>query len=70
MHLVADLRAAVAWASADHRRWAFSDRNAASAYAEFYADLGQLDKVNWEAVANRDFRSETVKDGKQAEFLV
>lgn len=70
VHLQADLHAVVRWAEAHHRRWAFSDRNAGTYYCKFYADIAQLDEVNWDAVAATDFRDSTVKEGKQAEFLV
>ena len=29
-----------------------------------------MDKINWEAVGNPDFRDPIVKEGKQAEFLI
>ncbi len=32
--------------------------------------MRELDKVNWAAVAATDFRQMTVKEGKQAEFLI
>lgn len=70
LHLEADLRAVVAWADQYHRRWAFTDRNAGTYYADFYADLEQLDQVNWTAVRATDFRDARIKEGKQAEFLV
>jgi hypothetical protein len=70
VHLVADVRSAAAWAQREGRRWAFSDRNAGAAYAEFFQDLRHLNHVDWDAVENHDFRTEKVKDGKQAEFLV
>ncbi|HEY5529979.1 MAG TPA: DUF4433 domain-containing protein [Thermoleophilia bacterium] len=69
VHLVSDLHAAVAWAEADGRKWAFSDRNAGARYAGFYSSLGDLEKVNWDAVEATNFRDPVVKDGKQAEFL-
>jgi hypothetical protein len=59
-----------AWANAEGVRWAFSNRNAGAAYADFFADLGQLDQINWAAVKATDFRDAQIKDGKQAEFLV
>jgi hypothetical protein len=37
---------------------------------EFYADLQDLDKLNWDAIAATDFRDPDIKEGKQAEFLV
>ena len=68
IHLEADLRQVVAWADAHGRRWAFTTSNAAAAYAEDYSDLGQLDQIDWDAVQAPQWSS--VKEGKQAEFLV
>lgn len=70
IHLEASVRGVVAWAAAAKRRWAFSLSNAGSLYAEFRADLVDLDQVDWAAVSATDFRSRTIKEGKQAEFLV
>lgn len=70
VHLEADLRASVAWADASGSRWAFTLSNAGAAYTEFRNDLAQLGEVDWAAVANNDFRSQEVKEGKQAEFLI
>lgn len=70
VHLEADLLSVVAWANRDGRRWAFSPSNAGAVYTSFYADLTQLDQVNWSAVDARDFRDPTIKEGKQAEFLL
>lgn len=70
VHLVADLRTAVGWADTQQQKWAFSDGNAATRYTNFYNDLGDLDKINWDAVGNNDFRNSIVKEGKQAEFLI
>ena len=70
LHLEADLRATVAWAQTNGRAWAFSLSNAGARYASFRDDLARLGEVDWAAVANRDFRSPQVKEGKQAEFLV
>lgn len=70
VHLEADLQATVEWANANGRRWAFSLSNAGAAYAEFRADLAQLDEIDWTTVAATDFRSAEVKEGKQAEFLL
>jgi len=69
IHLEAELIEAVAWADAQERRWAFSLSNAGARYAEFRNSLDDLDDVDWDAVANNDFRSPEVKEGKQAEFL-
>ncbi|MCH8824771.1 MAG: DUF4433 domain-containing protein [Planctomycetes bacterium] len=70
VHLQADLCAVVEWAEHQQERWAFSDHNASTFYATFYSNLAQLDEVNWEAVAQNQWRAPTVKEGKQAEFLM
>lgn len=70
VHLEADLHEVVEWAENKDRRWAFSLSNAGSYYVEIRDDLGQIDEINWTAVAETDFRSSDVKEGKQAEFLV
>ena len=74
VHLEADMRQSVNWADANNRRWAFTTSNAGSLYFENYADLSQLNKVDWDAVEARKWSGytvePTVKDGKQAEFLI
>lgn len=71
VHLQADLHATVAWAAQQHRRWAFTLSNAGAYYFEDRADLTQLDEINWEAVQNDRWGGiGSIKEGKQAEFLV
>ncbi len=70
LHLEADLHAVVAWAHRESLRWAFTLSNAGSGYFESRCELAQLGEINWDAVANRDFRDPVVKEGKQAEFLL
>jgi hypothetical protein len=70
VHLVANVERTVAWADVHGVRWAFSNRNAGTVYAEFFADLAQLGRINWSAVQATDFRDAQIKDGKQAEFLL
>jgi len=70
VHIEADLMESVVWADAVPRRWSFTLSNAGANYTEFRNDLDDLDDVDWGAVANRDFRSSEVKEGKQAEFLM
>ncbi len=70
VHLEADLETVIKWADNNERRWAFSLSNASARYTEFRSDISQLGDVNWSAVATRDFRSDEVNEGKQAEFLV
>jgi hypothetical protein len=70
LHLEADLQEVIAWADSRSRPWAFTDRNAGSFYFESFRDPTQLNQLNWEHIANPDFRDPLVKDAKQAEFLV
>lgn len=70
VHLEADLHEVVEWAERKDRRWAFSLSNAGSYYVEIRDDLDQIEEVNWAAIAETDFRSSDVKEGKQTEFLV
>lgn len=68
VHLEFDLHAAVAWAEANNRRWAFTLSNAGSRFFEDRSDLSRLHEIDWDAVQARSWAS--CKDGKQAEFLV
>lgn len=70
VHLQADLEKAIQWANDEHVLWAFSDRNAGAYVASFYNDIGELPKLNWDAIASRNFRDSQIKEGKQAEFLM
>lgn len=74
LHFETDLHAAVDWANAEGRRWAFSLSNAGAAYFEDRCDIGQLDEINWEAVGANKWSGfgvdPFVKEGKQAEFLM
>jgi len=70
VHLEAELPEVVHWARSEGCLWTFSLSNAGAAYAEFRNRLSQLDEVDWRAVAAKDFRDPSVKEGKQAEFLV
>jgi hypothetical protein len=70
VHLQADLHAVVAWGRQHNRRWAFTLSNAGARYASFRANPAELDQIDWGAVASTDFRGPTVKEAKQAEFLV
>lgn len=68
VHLEADLHQVVNWADAHSRRWSFTTSNAGSAHFADYADLAQIDKLNWDAIRATDWRDR--RDGKQAEFLL
>jgi hypothetical protein len=71
VHLEADLHNVAAWADQNARRWAFSLSNASAFYRPtFSSDLADLGQVDWAAIAATDFRDATVKESKQAEFLV
>ncbi len=74
VHLEADLFQSAAWAEQNGLRWAFTLSNAGAYYFEDRCDLTQLHEINWDAVqANRwagNGISRSVKEGKQAEFLV
>ena len=70
VHLQADLRAVVDWAEKKGRRWAFSDRNAGTRYLNFFDDLKKLAKLNWTAITSNQWSDASIKESKQAEFLV
>lgn len=70
LHLEANLHEVVQWGVRQRCRWAFTLSNAGAFYTEFRNDLGQLDEVDWAAVAAPDFRDAQVKECKQAEFLL
>ena len=50
--------------------WALSPTNASARYTSFYNQRDDLKHIDWQAVANRDFRDPAVKEAKQAEFLM
>ena len=74
IHLEADLRQVVTWAEEHDQRWAFTLSNAGAYYFEDRADLAQLGEINWDAVQNNGWGyrgvTQSVREGKQAEFLV
>ncbi len=74
IHMEADLNSTVAWAEQQGYRWAFTLSNAGARYFEDRTDLAQLDEINWDAVQNNGWGyrgvPQSVKEGKQAEFLV
>ncbi len=66
VHLVSKVGAAIQ--SSAGRTWAFSDGNAG---ARFCNNLNQIDNyVDWTAVEAKYWSDPTVKERKQAEFLV
>ena len=74
VHLEADLHATIAWAQQNNRRWAFTLSNAGAYYFEDRSDIAHLGDINWAAVQARQWSgngvSRSVKEGKQAEFLI
>lgn len=68
VHLVAGLCETIDWAEKNGQRWAFTSSNAGSNYFEDYADLKQLDKINWDSVNATSWNN--CKEAKQAEFLL
>ncbi len=74
VHLEMDLRQVVTWAGHNNQRWAFTLSNAATSYFEDRCDLAQLSEINWDAVHSNGWGyqgvAQSVREGKQAEFLV
>lgn len=70
VHLSASLDAVIDWADHNQRRWAFTFSNAGACYARCSAQRRELDELDWTAIASHDFRDRTVKEAKQAEFLM
>jgi hypothetical protein len=70
VHLESDLHTVIAWAQQAGRRWAFSLSNAGAYYTMFRSQIGQLSDLNWPAIAASDWREQTVRECKQAEFLL
>lgn len=70
VHLQADFNTVVRWADSQNIRWAFSNGNAGAYLTTFHCHPSQLNEVNWNAIAAKDFRDAKIKEGKQAEFLL
>lgn len=74
IHLEADLYAAVQWMERNRKRWAFTLSNAGAYYFEDRCDLKQLHEISWDAVHAMKWSGpgvpDSLKEGKQAEFLV
>lgn len=69
VHLVSQIGTAIEVSNG--KPWAFSDGNAGARYTRFSNDLARIDElVDWNAVGALDWRDPTVKERKQAEFLV
>lgn len=70
VHLELDVDRVIDEADKSGRRWAFTNCNAAAAYAEFRSSVDALGMIDWNAVSNHNFTDSQVKDAKQSEFLV
>ncbi len=67
VHLVSSVGGAV---DCGHQ-WAFTDRHADLAYAEFFKDLSRADEIDWSVMDRRQWGGDSeVKARRQAEFLV
>ena len=69
-HLEADLMKTIEFADEQRFRWAFTNSNASSAYCDSWNSVQDLGKIDWDAVQARYWSDPTVKDHKQAEFLI
>ncbi len=70
IHLECDLHNTIAWAEKHSVIWAYSLRNASTAYVEFDSTLEGLGGINWDAVNSNDFKDSDILESKQAEFLI
>ena len=70
VHLVADFYDSVSWANKNQKRWAFTLSNAGSYYFEDRCDLAAIDEIDWNAVQSNQWTAPSLKEGKQAEFLM
>ncbi len=74
IHLEADLHTTAKWAEQNQKRWAFTLSNAGSFFFEDRCNLTQLSEIDWNAVQNDQWggsgASPSIKEGKQAEFLL
>ena len=68
VHLEADLHRVMAWAEAKQQRWAITFSCAGSAYFEDSNIKEAIGKLDWDAIAARQWTN--CKEGKQAEFLL
>ena len=66
LHLVTT----VATAAGLGRPIAFSNGNAGAFHTEFFSDLGQLDKLEWDVIKSDDWGGNIRRHSKASEFLV
>jgi len=68
LHLFADLLHTIEWAEQRGLRWAFTNSNAGSYYFDDFADIKDLNKLDWGAIKAIQWSGR--QDKKQAEFLI
>lgn len=70
VHLELDVDEVIEAADAGDVRWAFTNANAATHYAEFGSSVTEFKMIDWEAVPDHNFSVPRVKEAKQSEFLM
>ena len=70
IHLECDLSEVIAAADEYKVRWAFTLSHAGSTYFEDRANVSCLSEIDWTAVASHNWVASSVREPKQAEFLV
>ena len=71
LHLVFDLQNVLEWAKNEALQTCFTTSNAGSFYFEDYSDFSEIhNKINWDAVNTNKWVDKTIKEQKQAEFLI
>jgi len=69
VHLAADFYKTIEWIESNKLRWAFTTSNAGAYYFDDYADISELDRIDWQAVQTNQWSDRDIKEKKQAEFL-
>ena len=70
VHLEADLFDTITYATSNSFRWAFTNSNASAKHCDSWNNVQDLHKIDWNAVQAKYWSDPTIKDRKQAEFLV
>lgn len=66
VHLVTSISHAIAL----NRVWTFSNGNAGAYHADFFGNLAELDKLDWEIIQSTDWGGDLRRHKKAAEFLI
>lgn len=70
VHLEGQFDSTIAWAEQNNKRWAFTTKNASSCFSQCFKNRAQLSKISWSSVDAREWSSTSIKEQKQAEFLI